>query len=309
MRNRMIQKGFFISNDIIELSWGARLLFISLWIHSTDAGIGKAAALKQLKAQCFPADDVTTEQIQELMDELFAQELLLESKCAKYYKIKNWDQHQVINRPNEKEVRKYAHLEFFYREAHGAISEDSVNTHGALSERSLTKEKNRIEKNKKETKHQIQTSTEFDKFWSVYPRKVDKQRCIKRYSKLSKSDQGTLQTRLDSVWLPHWKLKYWVGKGWSSTEFIPHPTTFINSRRYEDDPPIIGDISTNSEKEALRINEERIQEQIKKDRREQHEAVINAASDEEMEDVSSLLKKTRQELLEKMSYKPNKTAS
>jgi hypothetical protein len=75
--------------------------------------------------------------------------------------------------------------------------------------------------------------TEFMKFWSIYPRKVGKGSALRAWRKV-KPDE--VQPILDAVT---------AQKSWSTfadPQFIPHPATWLNARRWEDAPPEKGKI-------------------------------------------------------------------
>jgi hypothetical protein len=68
----------------------------------------------------------------------------------------------------------------------------------------------------------------FDQFWSQYPRRCAKKAARKAWDKLTPAQQ---QCALDA--LPRW------GIVWEKTEmhFIPHPATWLNGERFEDELP------------------------------------------------------------------------
>ena len=68
----------------------------------------------------------------------------------------------------------------------------------------------------------------FNKFWTQYPRKQSKQQCQKAFNKLSKTQIKMIFNALPT------HQKYWEIKG-TSKEYIPHPSTWINQRRWEDE--------------------------------------------------------------------------
>lgn len=70
---------------------------------------------------------------------------------------------------------------------------------------------------------------EFDAFWAAYPRKVDKQDALRAYTKAIKI---TEPARLLSAIKAH--ASYWTKAGRDS-ENIPHATTWLNKRRWEDE--------------------------------------------------------------------------
>jgi len=104
-RIRTIKPEFWTSEQILDLSLPARLLFIGLWNFCDDNGVHPASA-RVLKARVFPADDITVAQVDGLIRELITQGLLIEysSEDASWWYVTGWTRNQVINRPS---VSKY----------------------------------------------------------------------------------------------------------------------------------------------------------------------------------------------------------
>jgi hypothetical protein len=70
--------------------------------------------------------------------------------------------------------------------------------------------------------------SDFDVFWGVYPRKVGKTKAQRVWVRLSKVDKAAaLQALPEHVTM--WKVKQ------VAAEFIPHPTSWLNGRRWEDE--------------------------------------------------------------------------
>ncbi|MGA1037178.1 MAG: helix-turn-helix domain-containing protein [Ilumatobacteraceae bacterium] len=71
----------------------------------------------------------------------------------------------------------------------------------------------------------------WSEFWEAYPRKTGKQACEKAWGKLKEVDQANAIAALgDHVAL-------WVANQ-TATQFIPHPATWLNGRRWEDELPL-----------------------------------------------------------------------
>tara|TARA_B100000530_G_scaffold328512_1_gene269394 strand:+ start:553 stop:951 length:399 start_codon:yes stop_codon:yes gene_type:complete len=68
---------------------------------------------------------------------------------------------------------------------------------------------------------------EFDEFWSLYPKRVARGQCEKKYSKLTKADKQMIgetlpeRVKTDSVW--------------REGTFIPLPMTYLNQGRFLDE--------------------------------------------------------------------------
>lgn len=94
---------------------------------------------------------------------------------------------------------------------------------------------NRKNKNKeqdiKETtlKGSKETDRLFEKFWSVYPRHEGKQAAVKAFNKLN-PDEELLGVMINAI------VKQKQSDQWSDPIYIPHPATWLNGKRWEDEP-------------------------------------------------------------------------
>jgi hypothetical protein len=101
-RIRSIKPEFWSSEQIMDLSPMARLLFIGLWNFCDDGGNHPASA-KTLKAEVFPSDDITSASVQLLVDELSSNSLitLYFSGGKEFWHVNGW-KHQKIDKPTYK---------------------------------------------------------------------------------------------------------------------------------------------------------------------------------------------------------------
>ena len=95
-----------------------------------------------------------------------------------------------------------------------------------------------INKNKKEDiKETVLTDSKekaalldraFDTFWAVYPRHTDKQTARRAFVKIA-PDKALLETMLTAI------QRQKQTDQWSDPRYIPHPSTWLNGRRWEDE--------------------------------------------------------------------------
>ncbi len=99
-RARMVRPGFWTSEQVLNCSPMARLLFIGIWTFSDDKGIHPASYIK-LKAEVFPSDDCSINDIQAWVSELIQQRLLNEYTVddITYWIVTGWGKHQTIKYP------------------------------------------------------------------------------------------------------------------------------------------------------------------------------------------------------------------
>jgi hypothetical protein len=68
----------------------------------------------------------------------------------------------------------------------------------------------------------------FNEFWVLYPRKISKRVAEKSWSKMTPQEQSDALEALPNH-LEYWKIKN------TETEYIPHPATWLNQGRWEDE--------------------------------------------------------------------------
>lgn len=68
----------------------------------------------------------------------------------------------------------------------------------------------------------------FQTFWQLYPRKVAKKQAEKSWKRLSQAEQTEVLEVLPNH-IEYWRLKE------TDKEFIPHPATWLNQGRWEDE--------------------------------------------------------------------------
>lgn len=71
---------------------------------------------------------------------------------------------------------------------------------------------------------------DFESFWKVYPRKTAKAVAKKSWAKLN-PDADTMIAIFKAL---EWQKQ---SKQWAEDSIIPHPATWLNQRRWEDEPP------------------------------------------------------------------------
>lgn len=98
-RIRTIKPEFWTSEQVVECSPMARLLFVGLWNFCDDAGRHPASS-RRLKMEVFPSDSFTCEQINEWIAELVKVGLLISYTVAgqDFWQVTGWH-HQKIDRP------------------------------------------------------------------------------------------------------------------------------------------------------------------------------------------------------------------
>lgn len=100
-RKRLIDPNFWTDDKIIRISLPARLLFISMWNHSDDLGVHRNDNYT-LKAEVFPLDDISVEEVDKYKNELIKHGLIIpytDVRDGELLFIKNWYKYQYIKNP------------------------------------------------------------------------------------------------------------------------------------------------------------------------------------------------------------------
>lgn len=101
-RIRTIKPEFWASEQVMECSPMARLLFIGLWNFCDDGG-NHVDSDKTIKAEIFPGDDISSTDVRRMIDELSSNGLLelYTSNGKGFIHVTGW-KHQKIDRPSFK---------------------------------------------------------------------------------------------------------------------------------------------------------------------------------------------------------------
>jgi len=86
--------------------------------------------------------------------------------------------------------------------------------------------------NNKNTNNHI-TASQFEKFWKMYPRKVDKGKALTKWNNICSRKSTDRPTWKDIRSAIHNQKE---SERWQDPKFIPHPTTWLNQSRWLDDP-------------------------------------------------------------------------
>lgn len=77
--------------------------------------------------------------------------------------------------------------------------------------------------------------TPFDEFWAAYPRRVAKGDARKAWEKAAKREPELLAKCLAAL---AWQV---VQNEWDVGKYTPHPSTYLNQERYDDENPAMAE--------------------------------------------------------------------
>lgn len=216
MPNRILRDGAMHSRAVNALSIGAECLFYHLLMIADDFGLFESDTFA-LKSRCFCLrPEVGVAEMEAWIAELQDQELvrLYEAGGRKLGAVNKWNQVRWASKP------KFALPEWGTAHIVGGY------------QRPAKSDSPKPEKPTKGTKpKRINGAAHgFDEFYAAYPRHVDRAKAEKAWLKIN--PDAELQARILQAVAVQKRSPQWVKDNGS---FIPHPTSWLNGKRWEDD--------------------------------------------------------------------------
>ena len=218
-RARNIKPGLFVNCELGELAPVVRLLFIGLWCLADKDGRLKDKP-KSIKVQILPWDDVDVDELLGQLDPLFIRRYEVDG--GRYIQINNFERHQHPH-PNEKS-QGFPELPCNYTTSH----EKKLNLVSNRDESLLMFNDSPILN--PDSPINI-SSSNFDQFWAAYPRKVGKADALKKWQKIN-PDSALIEKIMTAVEVAS-QSEQWNEAG---GKYIPHPATWLNQGRWDDEP-------------------------------------------------------------------------
>lgn len=141
--------------------------------------------------------------------------------------IPNWDKHQSLESYEKKKEYDRQYQAQKRLEKQKIVENRTTNrTSIVLLDKDIDIEEDKdIELKKEISKEKSDT---FETFWKAYPKKVGKEKCF-NWFKSHKVDSDLLKKMLDKI------EEYKNTKQWSNPQYIPHPYTWLNQGRWDDE--------------------------------------------------------------------------
>lgn len=235
-RARNIKPGFYKNEELAECSVWARFIFPGLWMLADKNGVLEDRP-KRIKAELLPFD---SQEIDPLLSELAGRMLIVrfQKDGASYIWIPGFAKHQAPHY-SEKSIgimppqfpesggHDQALIPGTLRESSGndATLIEGSNHSSLLNPYSLNPESPDPPSRRV---HGFPPG--FDEFWAAYPRHVAKQDASKAFAKL-RADDALLRRILAALEVAKQSRDWLKDDG----RFIPHPATWLNGRRWDDE--------------------------------------------------------------------------
>lgn len=229
-RIRSIKPDFFLDEELAALDPLDRLTFIGLWTQADKSGRLEDRPTR-LQVQILPYDKGT---FRERLCRLAAGGFIVryEVDGHKYIWIRTFDKHQ---RPHHTEA------ESCIPRYEGEVTVIQPLEHGNMPDSQGMEGKGRERNGREGSGHArlMPSVLGFDDFWARYPRRVGKQAARKAWERLDLGN-GLLERIMQAV-LDQRQSEAWTK---DAGQFIPHPATWLNGKRWEDEGSAVSPIRT-----------------------------------------------------------------
>lgn len=221
---RMFSKTIVDSGRFLRMPSTTRLLYYDLGMAADDDGVVEAFSV--LRATGATEDDLKVLAARKFVT-------VMNEDLVSY--INDWHENNYI-RPDR--YTPTIHSELLVKVASSmpevAANDNQMSTVGIPDDNHCRPQvrlgKGRAGKNKPKRALTVVENDGFDLFWKSYPRHVAKQNAVKAFSKLN-PDPELLETILKDIETRK-KTDQWQKDG---GQYIPHPATYLNGKRWEDE--------------------------------------------------------------------------
>lgn len=227
-RIRSLKAEYFDDEDVGRVSRDARLLFLGMWPQADREGRLEDRPAR-LKVRIFPYDeDVDGARVNGLLDELQAAGFILryERDGERVIQIRSFVKHQ---RPHPHEPASMLPAPESREKTRRAVEKHDEKLHSCHPPYQETRDK-RPDPEPQIPDPEPPEPDRFAVFWDAYPRHVGKQAAERAFEKLHVSD-ALLEILLAAIGQQKRTPEWLKNRG----QFIPHPATWLNGHRWDDE--------------------------------------------------------------------------
>lgn len=220
MPNRILKESICTSDSIDRLSWFEEVVFYRLIVNCDDYGRfdGRVALIKN---KLFPLkESVTFTAVENAINKLATVGLvtLYEYEGRQYLQLPTWNEHQSIRAKRSK-----------FPSPDGCVKSSEIICKQMNANVPVIQSESESNPNPNPKSARVDSAL-FDRFYAAYPRKQGKSKAMDAFKKLS-PDEALLNAMLSALEVQKTSAQWTKDGG----QFIPHPATWLNQRRWEDE--------------------------------------------------------------------------
>jgi hypothetical protein len=231
MPDRILRDEILSSERYWSVSLEAQQLFIHIILIVDDASRCSGNNFT-LRSKCFQGRPVNPDRLEKLLGELIDADLV-RAYQAGYQGGIDFGTERYLFLPRSRQRKRYLASSKYPappKEISDLAEEESASSQPGVRPKSVSGQTQDERRGVEEGLNKMGIDTEFDTFWKAYPRKQNKAKAKTAFAKL-RPDTGTLQAILEDLTRrksdPDW-LK-------ENGTFVPHPSSYLNNRRWEDE--------------------------------------------------------------------------
>lgn len=230
MPNRILKESICTSENVDQLSAFEETVFYRLIVNCDDYGRMDGRP-KILISKLFPLKEVRVKQMEDALRALTSAELvtLYTVDGKPFLQMKTWDKHQQMRAKKSKYPAPADGVPSLDINCNQMISSDSKCSRNPIQSESETETESETESNPKPTRPRDAVDMAFAMFWDAYPRKIGKGAAYKAFERIT---GVPIMTMIDAIESQKRSRQWREDNG----RFIPNPATWLNQRRWEDDP-------------------------------------------------------------------------
>ena len=224
MPNRIIKESICTSDSIDSLDWFSEVLFYRLIVNCDDYGRfdGRTAVIKN---RLFPLkDSLTLKNVETAINKLVSVGLVCryEANGKPFLLLPTWNEHQIVRAKKSK----------FPEPEPDSICKQMYSDDCKCSRNPIQYENENdiVPPIAPQGADKAAEDDDFEAFWTAYPRHVAKDKARTAFGRVPKSEHAVLMAALEQ----HKRSEQWTKDG---GQYIPHPATWLNQRRWDGDAP------------------------------------------------------------------------
>lgn len=227
MPNRILKESICTSDNIDQLSAFQETVFYRLIVNCDDYGRFDGRP-KIIASKLFPLKDIRSNQIEDALRALTSAELvtLYMVDGKPFLQMNTWDRHQTIRAKKSKYPSPDEGVKASANNCKQMQADANKCSRNPIQSESNP---NPIRDIRADAQSARTGERNFDKLWSVYPRHEGKQAALKAFEKIDPDDE-LLERMINAI------MAQKKSAQWADPQFIPHPATWLNGHRWEDEP-------------------------------------------------------------------------
>lgn len=235
-QKRMIDKKVSVSEQVADLPVVGQLIFTWSIPHADDIGF-LPYSHRSLKAMIVPMLEITLEEFSKVVALIVSKGLWKEVEYGedKFYFLVRFREHQTLKRDRQPQTLLKYNADKDPKVSWSIVGEILEQLGIQVEDGGFqmdTEEKGSEEKRKEEKR----ISEMFEKFWKAYPRKVAKSKAKQSFENVFKRKPDTDFKDVLEGLEKYKKCEQWTK---DNGQFIPHPTTWLNQERWNDEIEVV----------------------------------------------------------------------